>query len=119
MAEDSGFHLDEDFGPPKLRKIHQTLVSWINAITPKEGLGIKLVRGTASGQASVSKEGLGAASGIQIHADPGVSGEASIKKPSPSGGGSSGTPVDVYGAFNGAPAVFHLFQSSAPTQPPP
>lgn len=31
--------------------------------------------------------------------------------------GSSGTPVAIYGARDGAPAIFHLLQSSAPTAP--
>lgn len=31
------------------------------------------------------------------------------------GGGSSGTPVNLYGVLNGAPATYHLLQSSAPT----
>lgn len=29
------------------------------------------------------------------------------------------TNIDLYGAYNGAPALFHLFQSEPPTSPPP
>lgn len=33
------------------------------------------------------------------------------------GGGNSGPVVNIFGAVNGLPKVFHLFQSSPPTDP--
>lgn len=39
--------------------------------------------------------------------------------PSEAGGTTTGTPVDIYGSLNGAPAVYHLLETAAPTSPPP
>jgi hypothetical protein len=34
------FKLSKDFGPPKLRKVHEELVDQINKIKPIQGIGI-------------------------------------------------------------------------------
>lgn len=96
-ASGGKFKLSKDFGPPKLRKVHDELVSRINQITPIQGLGTRVDQ----------RE-----DGRQISADhPGVPNADDTG----SGGGGSGTPVNLYGALNGAPATYHLLQSSPPT----
>lgn len=87
------------WGPKPVRKIWDLIEVAVNARTPKEGLGTKVKE---------NKDG------VQVSAEVGASAglEASLE---PEGAGSSGTPVDLYGAFNGAPAIFHLLQSSEPT----
>jgi hypothetical protein len=90
------------WGPKKLREIFKSIEAAINARTPLAGLGIDHDEQP---------------DGVQIHAKPsdlGASGEADA-----TGGGGGGTSIDIYGYFNGAPAVFHLLQSAPPTQPPP
>jgi hypothetical protein len=90
---------DKEWGPKPLRTIIRWLIKGINDRTITAGLGIKIDE-TDGG-------------GAQISVDP------HIKPDDPTaiggGGGGGGTPIDVYGAFNGAPAVFHLKQTSAPT----
>jgi hypothetical protein len=91
------------WGPKKLREIFKSIETAINKRAPIPGLGID-----ADEQPD----------GVQIHAksEVGASGEAQVDS---SGGGASGTTVDLFGALNGQPAVFHLLQSSPPTSPPP
>lgn len=83
-----------------MRKIIQDLIDAINARTPREGIGI-----------SIKEYPDGAVIAQSGGALTGTVGGAAKKK----GAGTSGTPVDFYGAFNGAPAIFHLLQSSDPT----
>jgi hypothetical protein len=90
----------QPWGPKKLREIFKSIVDAINARTPIEGLGVNVEEHPE---------------GLQIHAEIGAAGAADGGTP----GGSGGGPVDLYGALSGAPAVFHLLQSSPPTSPPP
>lgn len=91
------FKLTKDFGPPRLRKVHQELAAGINRSWPKKGNGIAADEYPDGVQIS-----------IETPANPN-------QDDGGSGGGGSGTPVNLYGALNGAPAIFHLLQSSAPT----
>lgn len=90
------------WGPKPLRKILEQLQNAINERTPKEGFGTRIKE---------HKDG------VQIHAEVGASGGAEALA-EPEGVPSSGTPRDVYGAFNGEPAVFHLLESSPPDPVP-
>lgn len=96
-ASSGKFKLSKDFGPPKLRKVHEELVEQINRNRPLPGLATKTEQMD---------------DGIRIHGDHPATPNADDGG---SGGGGSGTPVNLYGALNGAPAIFHLLQSSAPT----
>lgn len=89
------------WGPKKLREIVVAIEGALNARTPHEGLGISLDESSGKGFQISTKLAGGAA--IQDSKD----GLAL--------GGSGGTNVNVYGALNGAPAVYHLLQSSPPT----
>lgn len=92
-----------NFGPPKLRKIHEAIAAKINQIIPLPGIGIDVDQ---------KPDGLQISARAQVSPDKGKTG-ATI-----GGGSSSGTPVDIYGSLNGAPAVFHLLQTSAPAPIP-
>lgn len=72
---------DVKWGPGKLRDILNAISKGVNRRTPIAGVGIDI---------SEEKDG------VQI----------SIS--SPPGGRSAGQPEDIYGAFNGAPAVFNI-----------
>lgn len=86
------------WGPVKFREVINWLVEEINARSPIPGCGI-----------NISED----ATGREISTKPEVAGGNPV-----GGGTSSGTPVDLYGALNGAPAVFHLLQDSPPTALP-
>lgn len=86
------------FGPNKIRENNAAVESGINRSTPKEGFGITL---------SQEENGLYISISEDVAAAIGLSGDQS--------GGASGTPIALYGVYNGAPALFHLLQSSAPT----
>lgn len=83
------------WGPKKLQAIFQEAEDEINGITPLQGRGI-----------------------IFEWRDDGVLIETvSAVAASQAGDGSSGTGpnINVYGAFNGNPVLFHLLQSAPPT----
>lgn len=91
------------WGPPVLREIIGELQDAINERTPLPGMGIKFDEREDGVQISTT-----------LAQPPAV-----VKDPQGSGGGgSSGANVDLYGALNGAPAIFHLVQTSAPTPIP-
>lgn len=87
------------WGPKKLREILESIQNAINDRAPKAGLGIDVDAQPDGAQISSQGAQLG-----------GGTGDSAV------GGGTS---QDVYGAFNGAPAVFHLLRTRAPTVPPP
>lgn len=93
----------ERWGPKRLRGILESIEAAINRRTPIKGIGIEATENPDGVQISASSEG-----GEIDDSDTDKGG----------GGGSGGTNVDLYGAQNGAPAVFHLKQSSAPTPIP-
>lgn len=97
----SPFKIEKKDVFPFLRKLVSTIIGAINARTPKEGFGISIEDKPDGEEISVN-----------------VSELADALSASSGGAISSGTPVNVYGAFNGAPATFHLLQSSAPTPIP-
>lgn len=87
------------WGPAKLRKILEEIEDRLNENRPIQGLGIQTKQeddgvyiSTAAAQKAQDEEKTGA-----------------------TGGTTSGTVADIYGALNGQPALFHLFQSSPPT----
>lgn len=90
----SAFEIEE-WGPPKLREIHKQIETRINENCPVEGLGIRISQDPTGRR-------IEAAAATPQGGDQNVS----------SGGGTS---VDLAGMLNGAPAIFHLLQSSAPT----
>lgn len=84
----------------KLARIFQYIEDALNAVYPQEGIGIEISRETNGSFVSTkTSPAVGAGAGGDTH------------------GGGKGTPINVYGAYNGAPAVFHLLQSSAPSAP--
>lgn len=86
------------WGPKKLREILEQIQNAINDRTPTAGIGIECDESE---------------NGIQINLS-----AAQTGTPEDSKGGtgvSSGTAVDIYGALNGFPALYHLLQSSPPT----
>lgn len=91
------FRLSKNFGPPKLQRIHDEIVAQINRIKPIKGIGIIIDQRDDGSQISADHPA------TPNSDDPG------------SGAGGSGAAVSVYGAVNGAPGVFHLLQSHAPT----
>lgn len=86
------------WGPKKLREIILNIQNAINERTPIASETIELEQRPDGTQFCV-KEATGTSAGEE-----GASG----------GGGSSGTTIDIYGSFNGDPAIFHLKQSSPP-----
>lgn len=98
----SPFKIEMKTVPPFLRKLVKSIVDGINERAPIEGFGIE-----------ISEEPDGRR--VEIRQPKAVD-DATSGSGNPSG--SSGTTVSVYGAFNGAPATFHLLQSSAPTPIP-
>lgn len=97
----SPFKIEKKDVFPFLRKLIATIIGAINARTPKAGFGISIEDKPDGEEISVNVSELSDA----------LSGS--------SGGAiGSGTPVDIYGAFNGAPATYHLLESSAPTPIP-
>lgn len=87
------------WGPKTLQKIHEDIAREINERTPLSGCGIK-----------VGEEPDGMPLSLDEQGNP--------NQDDAGGAGGGGTPVNVYGALNGAPAVFHLLQSSPPTPLP-
>lgn len=94
----SGDFKIERWGPQKLQKIWESIENGINERTPVAGMGIEIDISDKGSQISTS-----------------VAVDAARAENQGQGGGSVGTPVDLYGAYNGAPALFHLSQTSAPT----
>lgn len=86
----------------RLDNILKAIEEGINARTPIAGLGI---------------ETEGSTNGTQISAKVTPSGDKDHINNPAGGGGSSGSIANVFGAVNGFPKVFHLFQSSPPTDP--
>lgn len=86
------------WGPKKLRAIFEKIEAAVNATTPKAGFGIEITEEENGIYISLTDEAATSA---------GLTGE----------GGGGGASVDLYGARNGAAAVFHLLQSGAPTAP--
>lgn len=84
------------WGPPMERKIQSEIEDRVNRITPRAGPGLKITENPDGSVISLETKPSDAAS-------------------APGGGGGSGANIDLYGALNGAPALFHLVQSSAPT----
>lgn len=87
--------------PPFLRKLVKSIVDGINQRAPIEGFGIE-----------ISEEPDGRR--VELRQPKAVD-DATGGSGNPS---SSGTTVNVYGSLNGAPATYHLLQSSAPTPIP-
>lgn len=101
MADIPKFRLPwPGWGPRKLRENFKATEDAINLRTPIGGIGVDTDQRP---------------DGIMVAASLGASGGLQAAPSRGGGGGSGGTPVDVYGAYNGAPALFHLLQSSAPT----
>lgn len=94
------FKIDRPYGPSRLREVHGQLVQEINKRTPIEGIGIRITEHE---------------NGFQISTETKPGPEKSGTEGTQGGGGTDGTSIDIYGAFNGDPAIFHLLQSSAPT----
>lgn len=90
----------DKWGPKRLREIFEKIQNAINERTP-----------LASETAEVNETPLG----MQICFK--TQGNASASDDGGAGGG--GTNQDIYGSLNGAPAVFHLSRTRAPTVPPP
>lgn len=91
----------KEWGPVPLRKIVNQIVEGINLRTPIAGCGI-----------AATEEPDGVQISLENNPAP-VGGSAGT-----AGGSGGGTRVDIYGAKDGAPYVFHLLQSSAPTPVP-
>ena len=90
------------WGPPKLREILGQIEAAINQTQPLAGIGIDVDVTKGGTQISVQEA-------KQNQKPPGQQ---------QAGGSSSGTPTDVYGAYNGARATFHFLQSAPPTETP-
>lgn len=89
------------WGPKKLREIVAIIEGALNARTPHEGLGINLDESSGKGFQISTKLAGGAA--IQDSKD----GLAL--------GGGGGTPFNLYGALNGAPATWPVSLTGPPT----
>lgn len=87
------------WGPARLRQIVKDIQNAINARTPVKGLGIEIDEQPTGAQISTSDS------------QPSASDDTEIS----GGGGSGGTPGDIEGALNGAPATYHILQSRPPT----
>lgn len=88
------------FGGKKFKENWERIEAEVNQNKPVDGLGI-ICDATPNGTQVSTADAKNAAAG-----------GAGSSSSNGSGGGSN---VDLYGAYNGAPAVFHLKQSSAPT----
>lgn len=86
------------WGPPRLREIIGEIQNAINNRTPVAGLGLDCDE---------------CENGVQISLE-NVKGTPDDTK-SGAGAPSGGTTVNIVGALNGAPATYHLLQSSPPT----
>lgn len=87
------------WGPPKLRELFGIVEKRLNKLRPLPGTGIRLNE---------------TSDGVEISLDDAPQIGSNILD---GAGGAGGTNAALYGAFNGAPAIFHLKQSSAPTAP--
>lgn len=87
------------WGPKKLREIFEAIEIGINERTPLPSVTIDVSQKPDGREIIVKSKNSGAD-------DAGGS-----------GGSGGGTSIALYGARNGAAAVFHLLQSSAPTAP--
>lgn len=89
---------EKKWGPPKLRQIVDWLVDSINERTPRAGIGLEADESKNGVQLSLretnapTNEGIGGTGGVST--------------------GGSGTPTNIYGSFNGAPAVFNINTNS-------
>lgn len=97
----SKFKLEKNFGPPKLRKVLQSLADAINARQPIEGLGIRISEVPDGRRISLSDQAKE------------ERGEREDDRRG-GGGGGDGEASEIYGALNGQPAIFHLLQSAPP-----
>lgn len=88
----------DKFGGKRFKENWTKIETEINQNAPVNGLGI--VCDVTSGGTQISTEEAVASAG-------GSSSSSGV-----TGGGAT---VDLYGAFNGQPALFHLKQTSAPT----
>lgn len=88
------------WGPKRLRELFKIVETRLSKLRPIEGTGIRISEET---------------DGVQISVDNAPPVGSNILDGT--GGGSGGTTADLYGALNGAPAIYHLKQSSAPTAP--
>lgn len=96
------FKLQKSFGPPRQRAIFNQIVEEINKRTPLEDFGIWITEEPGGMRISTKSP------------------NAKNKTDTTQGAsGGTGTPVDIYGALNGAVTIYHLLQSSPPTSPPP
>lgn len=93
------FKIDQ-WGPPRLRAIFKSIQDRINAITPL---------GSETTDVDEKPDGMQI---IEKAWGPAPVPEGDVAG---GGGGAGGTPVDLYGARDGAAAIFHLLQSSPPT----
>lgn len=91
------FKIDSSWGPPRLRAIFKSIEDAINLRTP-----------LPSESSDVNEKPDGMEIIQKAWGTPGSDGDVA-------GGGGGGTASNLYGALNGAPATFHLLQSSAPT----
>lgn len=96
------FKIERPWGPPKLRKLFQSVAKAINERTPKKGFGI---------------ETSDLADGIRISLSDQPKKEELIDDTNRrSGGGSGGgTASELEGALNGQPVTFHLVETAEPT----
>lgn len=101
MSLDSKVDDLSNWGPKKLRELFSKVEKRLNKLRPLPGTGIRLNE---------------TSDGVEINVDDTPQVGSNILDGA--GGGSGGTNVALYGAFNGAPAIFHLKQSSPPTSPP-
>lgn len=90
----------EPWGPKKLRKIFEDIVKAVNTRTPLKGLGTEVDERP---------------DGVEIDTSEAKAAAAVAAKLAASGGGGFSTHVDIYGSFNGQPAIFHLVQTAPPT----
>lgn len=92
------FEIKTKIGWKKLKDILEEIQNAINERTP-----------LASDTIDLDEKG----NGLQIC----VKENTSSSEEQEGSNGGSGTQVAIYGARDGAPAIFHLLQSSAPTAP--
>lgn len=93
------FTIDK-WGPKRLRKIWESIEGEINRNRPTSGLGTDV--DVTNGGSQISISSLKPPGGTD-------------KENAQGGGTGGGSSVNLYGAFNGAPALFHLSQTSPPT----
>lgn len=93
----------DKFGGKRFKANWEKIEAEVNQNAPVNGLGIQCDVTPAGTQINQAEE-TGDGGDSPIHGG--------------GTGGSSGTTIDVTGAFNGAAATYHFLQSSAPTPIP-